>query len=456
MDERAAPGKLIQRLDSIEINKTYFTSEGYLMDTPIVTTTGIFEYTNADGSKRRELRLPEYVFEPESLQSYKGKPIIVTHQAGVVNKENVGDEIIGTILSEGIAENDHVKAQICIHDTDAMRDSGLKELSLGYSLELDETPGEWNGQPYDAIQKNIRINHLALVGTARAGSTAKLNIDSKDEILKGGKVEMNKPNNKVMSAQEIKAAIENYNAQARTDGTVEITIPGELLDNGQVSVEEKAEEPQEENAEDSTPTIDEIKAAVAEGNVGSDKLVEYVNTLLGMVGSNADEVKKQEEAAETPNEPVEPVATPAETNEPIKEDENCKVNTDGKEVKEMPNAVINMDSKEIAEKVDQMVSEKLGVCRVGEKLGLDLESKTLIQAKKEIIAKAEPTVRLDGATDDEINGMYLMAKAKVESAKSTDLQRQEMFNADGNQPQEEVYSAASAREKMINNMGGVQ
>lgn len=456
MDKRAAPRKLIHRLDSIELNTTYFTSEGYLMDTPIVTTTGIFEYTNADGSKRRELRLPEYVFEPESLQSYKGKPIIVTHQAGVVNKENVSDEIIGTILSEGIAENDHVKAQICIHDTDAMRDSGLKELSLGYSLELDETPGEWNGQPYDAIQKNIRINHLALVGTARAGSTAKLNIDSNDEILKGGKVEMNKPNNKVMSAEEIKAAIENYNAQARTDGTVEITIPGELLDNGQVSVEEKATEPQEENVEDSAPTIDEIKAAVADRNVGPDKLVEYINTLLGMV-SNADETKEQNGEDEKSNEPVEPVATPDETNTPTKEEDgDYKVNTDGKEVKEMPNAVINLDSKEIAKRVEQMVSEKLGVCRVGEKLGLDLESKSLIQAKKDIIAKAEPNVRLDGATDDEINGMYLMAKAKVENAKSTDLQRQEMFNNDGNQPQEEVYSAASAREKMINNMGGVQ
>ena len=38
------------RLDSLPLNQTYFTPEGYLMDRPILTSTGIFEYTNPDGS----------------------------------------------------------------------------------------------------------------------------------------------------------------------------------------------------------------------------------------------------------------------------------------------------------------------------------------------------------------------------------------------------------------------
>lgn len=41
-------------------------------------------------------------------------------------------------------------------------------------------PGEWNGEPYDAIQTNIRVNHLALVAVARAGDDARLNMDSQD------------------------------------------------------------------------------------------------------------------------------------------------------------------------------------------------------------------------------------------------------------------------------------
>lgn len=162
----------VERLDSIPLNETYLTKEGYLRDKPIVTTVGIFEYALADGGIRRELRLPEEVFDADSLASYKGKPIIVTHEAGTVDKDNVKDEIIGTILSEGYQDGEDVRAEVVIHDTDAMRDCGLRELSLGYSLDLDETPGTWKGQKYDAIQKNIRVNHLALVDKARAGDQA--------------------------------------------------------------------------------------------------------------------------------------------------------------------------------------------------------------------------------------------------------------------------------------------
>ena len=70
------------------------------MDNPILTRVGIFEYQNPDGTIRRELRLPEEVFAPESLASYKGKPVILTHEAGMIDTENVQQEHIGTIRSE--------------------------------------------------------------------------------------------------------------------------------------------------------------------------------------------------------------------------------------------------------------------------------------------------------------------------------------------------------------------
>ena len=46
-----------QRMDSIALDGTYYTEEGYLVDHPIVTTCGIFEYKNEDGSTRRESRM---------------------------------------------------------------------------------------------------------------------------------------------------------------------------------------------------------------------------------------------------------------------------------------------------------------------------------------------------------------------------------------------------------------
>ena len=178
----------IERFDSIPLKETYFTKEGYLIDTPIVTTCGIVEYENADGSIRRELRLPEEVFAKKSLASYEGKPIIVTHDAGLVTKDNAHDEEIGTILSQGIKDGDSVRAKIVIHDTDALKECGMRELSLGYSLTLDETAGEWEGKPYDAIQRDISVNHLAVVREARAGDTARLNIDSKNKNKTGGQL----------------------------------------------------------------------------------------------------------------------------------------------------------------------------------------------------------------------------------------------------------------------------
>ena len=42
--------KRVLRLDSVPLDETYWTKEGYLIDHPVVTSTGIFEYTNPDGS----------------------------------------------------------------------------------------------------------------------------------------------------------------------------------------------------------------------------------------------------------------------------------------------------------------------------------------------------------------------------------------------------------------------
>lgn len=88
------------RTDSVPVDEHYST-EGYFYDNPILTRTGIFKYTLEDGSERRELRRPEDVFDPESLASYEGKPIIITHDARVIDKDNARRERVGTILTPG-------------------------------------------------------------------------------------------------------------------------------------------------------------------------------------------------------------------------------------------------------------------------------------------------------------------------------------------------------------------
>jgi len=55
---------------------------------------------------------------------------------------------------------------------------GKVQTSCGYECDLDETPGVYEGQRYDAIQRNIRANHVAIVESGRAGSEVKIRMDS--------------------------------------------------------------------------------------------------------------------------------------------------------------------------------------------------------------------------------------------------------------------------------------
>ena len=260
----------VRRRDCIRLDvndRTFFTEEGYLVDHPVVTSCGIFEYINPDGSIRRELRLPENVFSETSLKTYKGKPIIITHDAGVVNKENVDREQVGTILSEGYRDKEDVRAEIIIHNTDAMKQRGFKELSLGYNLDLIEQPGTWNGEPYDAIQTNIVINHLALVASARAGEQARLNIDSSDEQeLKGGKLKMSEDKNKSvrtdgsaeLTPEELEQAIALYVASKKNDNPDTVSEGVPVAD----SEDEPVNEGTEAVKEDESPSQEELVADI--------------------------------------------------------------------------------------------------------------------------------------------------------------------------------------------------
>ena len=173
----------VQRFDFAKFKATK-TDEGYLVDTPIVGRIGVQTYINADGTVRKEYRPAEEVFHPDALASMAGKPITDQHPNGKVTAANYKKLTIGTILGAGKQDGDNVTANIIIQDAEAIAKAekgGVRELSLGYSVDLEESPGEYNGESYTHIQKNIRINHLALVPKGRAGN-ARLNLDRCDAV----------------------------------------------------------------------------------------------------------------------------------------------------------------------------------------------------------------------------------------------------------------------------------
>ena len=179
-------GEKVQRYDNYSF-QAIKTDEGFIKDSPIIGRTGILVYMNADGSTRREYRPPEEAFKADSLASIRGKPITMGHHGLVTNETYKQSKPIGTVLSEGKQDGNNIRADVVIYDLN----TDDRELSCGYQTDLEETSGVTpEGEHYDAIQRNIVYNHLAIVPRGRAGN-ARLNMDG-EQILESEVDKMSK------------------------------------------------------------------------------------------------------------------------------------------------------------------------------------------------------------------------------------------------------------------------
>lgn len=173
------------RYDASTLGKAELHKDGYIHADAIVTRTGIFNYQNSDGTTRRELRHPDDVFDADSINSMKMIPMTNGHPQGrLVNSQNVSELQIGHVGENIRVSGKHVIAPIAVtHDSGIKAvKNGKKQLSLGYTADIDNTPGVYDGMSYDARQRNIKYNHLAIVDVARAGQSARINLDSADAI----------------------------------------------------------------------------------------------------------------------------------------------------------------------------------------------------------------------------------------------------------------------------------
>ena len=429
---------IVQRFDSLPLDATYFTDEGYLVDHPIVTSVGIFVYHNPDGSERRELRLPEEVFAEKSLASYKGKPIIVTHDAGYVDTDNVKEESIGTILSEGYRDGDDVRAEIIIHDTDSLKKYKMRELSCGYNLRLDETPGVWEGQPYDAIQRDIEINHLALVDKARAGEQARLNIDGQGhDCMKGEKLNMENTTKRTDGAptpEELAAAVEAFKKRraersgAAADGGITAEPPAQTAGAAEGeqpdAVQQVKDRRDRRDSEGDPADMPGAMGVIAQQD-------EDIDTLLGVI----DVLK----AAGTTTDGAEGDCGGTQTDGDGEGDEG---NAD-------EGGDTAQDKKDRADSANDF-RELLRVVRVGDRLNMDgLEAMSVKDAKKAVLGKLKPTLHLDGKSAAYVNAAFDMAVSEMKERKDTNYQRSQMMHGDGKPPVKQTGSASEARQRMI-------
>lgn len=158
-----------------------------------IARVGVFPYMKADRSIEMEAKLPTELLSDSTVNSADNRPVTNDHH-GLVTKDNATQLAKGFTADNAHVDNNTLRVDMTIMDgklIDAIN-NGKQELSIGFQTNIDQTPGKYNGVAYDSVQKDIRINHVAVVNQGRAGHKVRLLGDSAemiDDDLKEGKVE---------------------------------------------------------------------------------------------------------------------------------------------------------------------------------------------------------------------------------------------------------------------------
>lgn len=385
----------VQRYDSLQlVAGAVIDTDGFMRDSPIVARTGVYEYRNPDGTIRREYRPADEVFASDALNSFRGKPITVLHpKKGKITAANAFGTAIGSILSDGYPKDEkYVACDIVIFAPDKI--GKHRELSLGYRCDCEETPGvSPDGQAYDAIQRNIRINHLAVVPLARAGMKARLNCDGDEIIESEGTQNMSKF--KIDGVEhEVPEAVANY-----------ITALQSRADAAEAGLTATKE------------TLVGVTASKTELQTKLDAMTgerDGVQGKLDAMTAERDSLKSKVDAAEADKKAAVDKAV-EDTKKEVKE--RSELEADAKKAK--------------CDKTDGMDNKALKIA--------------IIKAVR------GDSLNFDGKSDDYVNAYYDSIRGDLDSNAAGDQMRK-IFNNDNNNSGGEVKSAAQHRQDMIDGM----
>jgi len=171
--------------DGATLSGTRKLDGGYLVAEAFAARTGIQLYRGAevglaDKDVVRVYRPEDEVRAPASLATFSHAPITMGHPEQV-NATNWQDLAKGEVSTEAIWEDNKIKLPLIIKDAAAIAaiESGTRELSGGYTCQIEFKDGvSPEGEAYDAIQRDIRVNHLAIVPKGRAGPECRIGDDA--------------------------------------------------------------------------------------------------------------------------------------------------------------------------------------------------------------------------------------------------------------------------------------
>lgn len=169
--------------DKLTIDSQRRTRDGYLTVSAKVAKAGNVQlYSGAEVGKPemavvRVYRPADEVFSNDTMQSFAHRPVTFGHPDKSVSSQNWKDVAKGWSDGEVARDGDFIRVSMLLADAGTIQEieNGTRELSMGYDCSLEWSAGTTpSGETYDAIQRGIRSNHIAVVPKARGGSDLRI------------------------------------------------------------------------------------------------------------------------------------------------------------------------------------------------------------------------------------------------------------------------------------------
>lgn len=166
------------------------TPEGFLVIEAVITRPGVFTYM-VGGKPTKRYCPPDVVFDEKSYNTLKLKPVIAGHPymepGNVITPENVKEWEKGSVGETIYRSGDDLMCKFTVKEKTAIEqieNKELAELSCGYLVQVDNTPGYTpDGVPYDSVQTaRPMYNHISLERSGRVGNAIIPALDSGEEV----------------------------------------------------------------------------------------------------------------------------------------------------------------------------------------------------------------------------------------------------------------------------------
>lgn len=108
----------------------------------------------------------------KAAPSFNNLPLLDDHVA-VSAEDHQPDRVVGSLGTDATYEHPFLRNSLVVwakHGIDGVESDEQKELSSSYRYRADMTPGDFEGERYDGVMRDIVGNHVALVKKGRAGS----------------------------------------------------------------------------------------------------------------------------------------------------------------------------------------------------------------------------------------------------------------------------------------------